>query len=64
MSMKEKIEKLIQKYESKNENILKRRPDLEVQSDFSPEGIQIYLISRLYKICIIKYIKTLIACYK
>ncbi len=38
-----KAKKLIEHYKTQNENILKRRPDLSLQSDFSPEGIQKHL---------------------
>jgi hypothetical protein len=41
--MEDKIKLLIEKYEAENKNILKRRPDLEINSDFSPEGIKLHL---------------------
>jgi len=41
--MEDKIKFLIEKYETENENILKRRPDLETNGDFSPEGIKYHL---------------------
>lgn len=41
--MEDKIKLLIDKYETENKNILKRRPDLEMKGDFSPEGIKFYL---------------------
>ena len=41
--MEDKIKLLIEKYETENKNILKRRPDLEMNGDFSPEGIKFHL---------------------
>jgi hypothetical protein len=41
--MENKINLLIEKYKTENKNILKRRPDLEMNGDFSPEGIKFYL---------------------
>lgn len=41
--MEDKIKLLIEKYKTENKNILKRRPDLEMNGDFSPEGIKCYL---------------------
>ena len=35
-------EKLIQKYELENKNILKRRPDLNMNGDFTPDGIKVF----------------------
>lgn len=43
MTMEDKIKLLIEKYETENKNILKRRPDLEMNGDFSSEGIKYYL---------------------
>lgn len=41
--MQDKIKLLIEKYETANKNILKGRPDLETNGDFSPEGIKFSL---------------------
>lgn len=41
--MEDKIKLLIEKYETENKNILKRRPDLEVNCDYSPVGIKFNL---------------------
>ncbi len=35
-------EKLIEKYELENKNILKRRPDLNMNGDFTPDGIKVF----------------------
>ena len=35
-------EQLIEKYELENENIIKRRPDLNVNGDFTPDGIKVF----------------------
>lgn len=43
ITMEDKIKLLIEKYETENKNILKRRPDLEINGNFSPEGIKYHL---------------------
>jgi hypothetical protein len=40
--MENKIKFLIEKYKTENKNILKRRPDLGLNGDFSIEGIKLH----------------------
>ena len=35
-------EQLIEKYELENKNILNRRPDLNMNGDFTPDGIKVF----------------------
>ena len=42
VSLKIKNKELIEKYELENKNILKRRPDLSMYGDFTPEGIKLF----------------------
>jgi len=35
-------EELIEKYELENKNILKRRPDLDMNGDFTPDGVKVF----------------------
>lgn len=36
------VQELIEKYELENKNILKRRPDLDINGDFTTDGIKIF----------------------
>lgn len=36
------LQKLIEKYENENKSILNRRPDLDMQGDFTPDGIKLF----------------------